>query len=307
MHEHMHKGRAYKEALERRGYKHTERLTGNNCSCVFLDHDINTAGVGRRKQVYMAYDQNIPLFLYPHSARPNIMYDIWRPWPFTAASFTVSEGHKEVLKRIGYPCPIEVTGWTYTDIKPFQQVKPDGKIKVLFAPIHPLGSGYLIEQDRELNFRIFKMLVNMPEVDLTVRYLGILEVNKLWKTHKAKFIQGEPDGTTKEIEKADVVISSYTHAYMTVALGKPLLMMGERTRPHAGNELWTGWGEQWEKYKKYLEYPFNICDTEWDTSAALTMMREAMDGNKMVEKWKKRFIGKPFNPDYFVDRVEAYL
>ncbi len=307
MHEHMHKGRAYREALERRGYVFTERITGNKCSAVFLDHDISVAGTGRRKQVYMAYEQDIPLFLYPHSARPNIMYDIWRPWPFTKASFVIAEGHAEVLRRIGYETPIEITGWTYTDIRPFNPGRKHAKLKVLFAPMHPLGSGYLIEIDRELNFQIFKMLINMPEIDLTVRYLGTLEENKLWHCPRAKYINGKPDGTTAEILQADIVISAYTHAYMAIALGKPLLMMGERTRPHAGNHLWTGWGEQWEKYKEYMEFPFNICDTEFDPDKCLTMMTKAMQKNKKVEDWKKLFIGKPFDTDNFVDRVEAYL
>ena len=211
------------------------------------------------------------------------------------------------MRRVGYPCPVEITGWTYTEIKPFQESKPDKKIKVLFAPIHPIGSGYLIEIDRELNFNIFKTLVNMPDIDLTVRYIGTLGQCNLWKCPHVKYIEGKPDGTTKEIEEADIVISAYTHAYMTVALGKPLIMMGERTRPHAGNALFTGWGEQWEKYKNYLEYPFNICDALNEPDKALKMMIDAMRPSRKVEKWKQRFIGKPFEPDYFVDRVESYL
>ncbi len=305
MHEHMHKGRAYKEALERRGYVFTGRST--SCDLMFVDHDINSLGSGRRNQVYTSYERNIPLFLYPHSARPNIMYDIWRPWPFTKANFVIAEGHAEVMRRIGYPCPLEISGWTYTDILPFRESRPDEKIKVLFAPIHPIKSGYLHEVDRELNFQVFKTLLAMPDIDITVRHIGRLEENKLFRSRKAHFIEGQPDGTTAEIEQADIVISAYTHAYMTVALGKPLLMMGERARPHAGNQLWTGWGEQWEKYKDYMTYPFNVCDVVGEPKKALETMIQAMKPNKNVEKWKKLFIGKPFDGNYFVDRVEAYL
>jgi len=305
MHEHMHKGRAYKEALERRGYVFTGRST--SCDMMFVDHDINSLGSGRRNQVYTSYERNIPLFLYPHSARPNIMYDIWRPWPFTKANFVIAEGHAEVMRRIGYPCPLEITGWTYTDILPFRESKPHEKIKVLFAPIHPIKSGYLIEIDRELNFQVFKTLLAMQDIDLTVRYIGRLEENKLFRSPRVNYIEGQPDGTTAEIEQADIVISAYTHAYMTVALGKPLIMMGERTRPHAGNQLWTGWGEQWEKYKDYMTYPFNVCDVVGEPKKALEMMMQAMKPSKDVEKWKKLFIGKPFDGNYFVDRVEAYL
>ncbi len=305
MHEHMHKGRAYKEALERRGYIFTGRST--SCDLMFLDHDVNSSGTGRRNQVYASYERNIPLFLYPHSARPNIMYDIWRPWPFTTASFVIAEGHAEVLKRIDYPCPIEITGWTYTDILPFRESKPHEKIKVLFAPIHPLGSGYLMNIDAELNLSVFKTLVNMPDIDLTVRHLGTLGQNHLWKCPRVKFIEGQPDGTTAEIEQADIVISAFTHAYMTVALGKPLMMMGERTRPHAGNHLWTGWGEQWEKYRDYMTYPFNVCDVVGEPKMALDMMIKAMKFNQSVEDWKKLFIGKKFDGNHFVDLVETYL
>lgn len=306
MHEHMHKGRRYRIALQKRGYKLTENI--NKADFVFLDHDVNATGAGRRQQVYIAYERNIPLFLYPHSSRPNIMYDIWRPWEFTKASFTIARGHKQVLKKIGYKTPVEITGWTYTPIKPFSGRLPEHrKIRVLFAPIHPLGSGYLPQIDTDLNFRVFKTLLKIPDIEITARYLGRLEENKLFRSGKVKWIHGLPDGSTHDMENADVIIGSYTYAYMAVALGKPLVMMGEWVRPHAGNHLWAGWGEQWEKYKDYLKYPYNIEETLENPQKTMENIIAAIQPCKNVDRWKKRFIGKPFDPNYFVDRVEKYL
>jgi len=305
IHEHLHKGKTYREALEQRGYKRVKYV--RDSGFVLLDHDVNAQGAGRRAQVVQAYARKIPLFIYPHSSRPNVMYDIWRPWKHTKASFVIAEGHAEVLRRIDYPCPIEIVGWTYTDIKPFVPSKPIGKIKVLFAPLHPLGDGFLHEIDREINFKTYKMLLGMEDIDLTVRYINTLERNKIWDSPNATMIRGKPDGTFAEIEEADIIISAYTHAYMAVALGKPLIMMGERTLPHAGNSIWTAWSEQWEKYKTYMEYPFNIEDVVGEPKKALKMIYEAMRKNANVEQWKKIFIGEAFDPNYFVTTLETYL
>jgi len=45
----------------------------------------------------------------------------------------------------------------------------------------------------------------------------------------------------------------------------------------------------------------------YNPDAALQMMFDAMNGNKKVEKWKKRFIGKPFDGNLFAEKVEKYI
>ena len=173
--------------------------------------------------------------------------------------------------------------------------------------MHPISNGYLHEIDRRNNLNIFRLLLNMPEVELYVRYLGRIEENGIFRTSRAKFYNGKPDGSYDDILEADLVISAYTHAYIAAALGKPLVMMGECHVPHAGNQIWTAYSLQWKKYREYMRYPHNIEEVLDEPEAALEMMKKAMAGSRAVEKWKKKFIGKPFDGNYFAKKVNQYI
>ena len=304
--EHQHKGRAFVEALENGGHWRTHRKIG--ADFLFVDHDIGAKGVGTRKGIDFAHDNGVPVFIYPHSARPNVMADTHAPWPHTSALFTISEGHKEVLQALDYPCPVEVSGWTYSEIRPFKQVIPGKKINVLFAPIHPNANGYLGAEDKQLNGQVMSLLINMDEIKLTIRHIHSVEKNGIWYDRRAKYVEGHPDGTTKEIEAADVVIGSYTLAYITVALGKPLVMMAEQMRPHVGNtEGLIFYSKNWEKYRDIMRYPFEIEDALFSYDGALEMLAAAMSRSKAVSDWKRRFIGKPFDGSRFVKLVNGYI
>lgn len=305
--EHLHKGKAYISALEGRGYERTDNY--KRADFAFFDHDISWQLLEHRPECYACKRLGIPFFIYPHAARSGILWDLYKAWPHTAAQFVHAEGWKTVMQRVKYPCPIEVTGWTYSNINPFIPVKPVGKPKVLFGPIHPMGNGYLYEVDRKLNFNIFKFLVSMlADIDLTVRYCGEMGQNGIWPHKKVAYVHGKTDGSTKEIEEADLVIGSFTFAYLGIALGKPTIMFGEKEIPHGGvSDLNMVSAKNWHKYKKFIEYPFNICDVLGSQSAFYDMMTKAMKGTVRAENWRNKFVGKPFDPDYFVDRVEAYL
>ena len=303
--EHQHKGIEYVVALIMGGHWRTHRRM--SADMIFFDHDIGPHGVGWRTGLEQAYEAGKPTFIYPHSSRPNVMQDTHPSWPHTRALFTIGEGHKEVLKIINYPCPIEVTGWTYSGIRKFEPVKPDGNIKVLFAPIHPNRNGFLDDIDKKCNSDAFEILMDTPNIDITVRHIQPLENNGLWLEDSVRYVDGRPDGSTKEIEEADVIVGSYTLAYISVALGKPLIMMAEQMRPHSGNmKGMVRYSENWEKYRELMRYPFEIEDCT-DGSDFLEMADMVMAGQPSVENWKERFIGKPFDPHYFVSRVEAYL
>lgn len=305
--EHLHKGKAYISALEQRGYERTDNY--KRADFVFYDHDISWQLLEHRPECYACKRLDIPFFIYPHAARSAVLWDIYKPWPHTAAQFVHSDGWHKVMKRLKYPCPVEVTGWTYSDIRPFEPVKPNGRPKVLFGPIHPMGNGYLYEMDRKLNFDIFKFLISMlPCIDLYVRYIGDFGQNGIWPHKSVNFIKGKADGSTKEIEGADLVIGSFTFAYLAIALGKPTIMFGEKMTPHGGvSDLNMVCAKNWNKYKNFINYPFNMCDALGSPSVFIDMADRAMRGTKKVETWRVKFIGKPFDPDYFVDRVEAYL
>jgi len=303
--EHQHKGKAYINALVLGGHWRTNsRITAD---FIFIDHDIGPRGVGYRKGIEMAREHGKPVFIYPHSARPNVMADTHSPWPHTRALFTIATGHAEVLKALDYPCPVEVSGWTYSEIKPFKPSRPHGKINVLFAPIHPNNNGFLGVEDQTTNRNVFELLLGMNEINLTIRYIHELEQNGIWYDPRAMYVCGKPDGTTKEIEEADVVIGSYTLAAITVAIGKPLIMMAEQMIPHVGNT--SGlifYSKNWEKYREIMRYPFEIENAKTGTQA-LNMMADVMKKNSAVEEWKRKFIGLPFDGNKFVEKVNSYL
>lgn len=303
--EHQHKGIEYITALIMGGHWRTHRRM--SADFIFFDHDIGAHGAGWRAGLEQAYEMGKPTFIYPHSARPNVMQDTNPSWPYTRALFTIGEGHKEVLQTIHYPCPIEVTGWTYSPILDFVPVTPEENIKVLFAPIHPNRNGFLDELDKECNASAFDILIDTPGIEITVRHIQSLENNGLYYDDSVRYVEGIPDGTTKEIEEADVIIGSYTLAYIAVAMGKPLIMMAEKMRPHSGNmKGMVRFSKNWEAYRDIMRYPFEIEDCT-DGSDFLEMADAVMAGQRSVESWKERFIGKPFDPQYFVQRVDAYL
>lgn len=304
--EHQHKGRVYVAALEAAG--HVRMTHRQRADFIFFDHDIGVRGVGFRRGLDFAHQNEKPVFIIPHSARPNVMADTHKPWPHTKALFSISEGHKEIMEILKYPCPMEISGWIYSDIRPFQASEPQGKIKVLFAPIHPNNNGFLDKEDQRLNAQIFTLLVNMEEIELTIRHIHPLDQNGIWWDKRAIYVEGKPDGTTTEIEAADVVIGAYTLAYITVALGKPLVMMGEQIRPHVGNTPgMVFYSPNWEAYREVMRYPFEIEDVLYSYDQALEMLNTAMAGSGAVEKWKEKFIGKPFVAADFTNKVNQYL
>jgi hypothetical protein len=224
------------------------------------------------------------------------------------AFFTIAEGHKEIMRRIGYDFPIEVSGWSYTPIRPFMPVKTKEKIRVLFAPIHPIGTGFLPDIDRELNAKTYKLLLGMMDnITLTVRHLQPLIHNGLWEDRRVKYNASAPNGDTSDMKNADVIIASFTYAHMAIALGKPLIMMGEEVIPHnspmRGAKLILA--KNWDKYRDYLRFPYNIEDVFDKPAEALEMMRTAMRNEP--KDWKKRFIGEPFVAKDFVTTLENYL
>jgi len=303
--EHQHKGAEFVIALIMDGYWRTRRRI--SADMIFFDHDIGARGVGWRAGLEQAYETGKPVFMIPHSARPNVMADTHPAWPHTRALFTIAEGHREVLQALNYPCPIEISGWTYSDVRPFKKVKPHGETRVLYAPIHPNKNGFLDEEDKQLNARVFWLLMNTPNIDITVRHIKDLNHNGLWYEDSVNYVDGQPDGTTKEIEEADVIIGSYTLAHISVALGKPLIMMAEQMRPHVGNTPGQiFYSNNWEKYREIMRYPFEV-ENCVDGTDLLEMMNAVMKGSRAVENWKERFIGQPFDHKKFVQQVERYL
>lgn len=296
---HQHKAEVYVNALLLAGFELSERRP----DFVLIDHDVGRHGEGFRPQIVQHAKEGAKIFMYPHAARPMVQWDGMYS-VFTQnvmGSFVVAPGHVEVMKRYGYPLPTWVVGWSYCRIKPF---KPVAKVKtILFCPIHPHANGWLSEGDREINRQTFEALLKLRGVHIMVRYLRDLSKQGLWIEKGVRYIQGKPNGSTREIDFADLTIAHQTPAYLAIARGKPTIMCGDRSIPHSGNtpECYRT-VSSWDKYREYLEYPWDVADG--DLEGQIEKVR--WDDTK-IKTWKKRFIGNPFDAGYFVQTIKEVM
>ncbi len=311
---HQHKGKAFLEALIVAGYRKTRIVSKADLVLLdFLYAGLFSGVHGNgwlRKEAALALELGKPIFLYPHFCSPWLPHDLEVDPVAAAAFFVHSPGYAKVLERIGYPTPAEVVGWSYTDVRPFSPFAGE-KPRVLFAPLHPVG-GTLPQVERDINEHTFRMLAALRQAgelsSLTVRFYGDMATNGLQRQRDVDFRSALLNGSTKDIEEADVVISSGTYAHMAVALGKPTVMMGQDIRPHnsprGGGTL--QWVRNWELYRDYARYPHSI-EMSTDPSVVTETIRRACESSAPVEAWKADHIGQPFDPAHFVARMESYL
>jgi hypothetical protein len=306
IHPHQNKERAFVEALTAAGYKRIvvgRRRDGAHfvyAKFALFDHDVG-AVLGKQLALEEMHKRKIPVFMYPHAARPMVIWDGMYPiWPHTRCSFVIGEGHAEVMRRFGYPIPLEVVGWPLSPIKPFQPVE---KVRnILFAPIHP--GALKCEMDMEINRQAYKRLLKYCRdsgAQLTVRHIRDLDRSGLLPEPGVKYIKGQKDGCTRDIEKADLVVSHQTYAYMSVALGKPTLMMGEDVPPRSGDKYVSSW----DKYKDIFMYPLDLLAVP--SGQVGRLIEVAAHCDKPIAEWRERFIGKPFDGPGFIKRLECYL
>ena len=297
---HQGKEQAYVNALRKAGYRPCVNQRTSGVKLVLYDMD----GGKRTPQLDLFHKHKIPVFLYPHAARPQIIWDgIWDIWPHTKCSFVPGPGHKEVMERYGYSLPIEVTGWTYCEMLPFKPVVTPKN--VLFGPIHPSVSGWICDEDKDANARTFKILYNYCRqigAKLTVRHIQSIEKNGLQRMAGVEYIQGRPNLAINEIDRADIVIGHQTFAYLAIARGKPTLMMREDLPPHTVSHGQTVFAQSWEKYADLMAYPLDILAGD-----AGTVIQKACSDTPDVAVWRNRFISVPWNPKKFLEKVESFL
>ncbi len=297
----------YAEALESAGYERMISAGTQGLKFAFYDHDVGPGGMGHRNGLDYLYHAGVPVFLYPHAARPMLQWDgMYNVWPHTVCNFVIAEGHAEVMESYGYPIPIEICGWNLCDLKDFEPISPVKPIKVLFAPIHPNGNGWLHEMDMRLNVQTYKLLLETPGIELTVRHIKRLDLNGLWPADGVNFVLGKANGCHAEIDEADIVIAHQTFAYISAARGKPLVMFGEQVTPHSGNrpENFRFVGS-WPQYRDLMQYPVEFENAESGLHLR-SMMAEAMESDLGAD-WRARFIGKVFDGPRFVEMVEGWL
>ncbi len=298
---HQNKASMYIEALTRHGWIQTKRI--DDAKFVLSDADIY-----RRAKTLEEYGRRgRPIFLYPHSAIPNLFWDFpgVKYSNVINAQFVPSEGHVEIMRSYGNPYTIHVVGWHLCPLEPF---KPRELTSILFAPIHPNSNGFLCKLDKEINVETFRRLLEISRVNnvkLNVRYLQNLPANGLWNEPGVNFVLGEPDQNFSSIDRAGVVVAHHTFAYMAVARGVPTVMMGEWHAPRMGpkeHEMITA--KSWGQYKHLLMYPMDILDPYEDPAA---LLKRACAADVEIEDWRSRMIGEPFDAEKFAALVEGHL
>lgn len=297
---HQGKADAYIQALTARGWT----LTRQPGRARFILSDVDV--YGREKALAEYHKLRIPIFLYPHAARPNIFWDFpGAPYSgFATAHFVSAEGHIDIMRAYGNKLPLHAVGWHLSPIVPF---RPRMQVKrILFAPIHPNSNGFLGRLDKELNLQTLKKLLPLMEGDVSVkvRYLHDLKQNGLWRAGGVEYMEGQADLSYRQVDEADLVVGHQTIAYISVARGVPTVMMGEWHTPRlGGTEEKLVTVRSWDKYKDLMMYPLDIL-AEDDTMA---LFNRAIESDCEIAEWRERLIGKPFAADHFVDVVESYL
>jgi hypothetical protein len=241
-------------------------------------------------------------FVYPHAARPNVANDIHPAWQHTTAHFVVSEAHAEVMRAYGYDRPTIEVGWSLCPLRPFQGA---GQVrKVLFAPIHPRCA----EVDKEVNrqaFRLLRVLAELDEIELTVRYLGMLEGAGLEVVdhENIRYTRGEQEPGWEQIDQADVVVAHQTFLYLAVARGVPAVGIGTRLAAHLvpGNDVI--YAPNWDAYVDLLAYPLDLAEAD----DPMGMLEQAAAGDRAVDVWRERMIGESFDAERFLSQVNNYL
>ena len=299
--DHQFKSVRFRDALKDAGYLDTERLHAQGIRFVLSDAD------WRMGVMEDAAERGIPVFLYPHAARPMVQYDgCVEPHP-VRCMFTHAEGGVELMRIIGYPYPVEVTGWAFSDIRPFRPVKTVKRI--LYAPIHPNANGYLHQVDKDLNRRTYQRLADWCEktgAQMSIRYIGTLEqcgLDGLPGSDLIEWHRGKKNNSSMDMMTADLVVAHQTFAYIAVALGIPTVMMGEDVPPRSGNaEEGFCYVSHWDDYKDLLMYPLDILKDDPDE-----VIRTAASTDEPIKEWRDRYIGKPFDGPAFVKKLESYL
>ena len=302
MSHHQNKENAFSEALRFRGWHESRYVRSRDVRFGLFDADWRPADIEALN--------GAPYFLYPHAARPMVQYDgCVKPRSDCRAMFVSADAGLYLMEKIGYPCEVVKVGWTLTKIRPFQP-KAEAK-KIVFAPIHPNANGWLSEVDKDLNRKTYATLTKYAEetgASILVRFCRRIEDNGLGAEIEAGhpnviWKQASPDGSTHDITTADLVVAHQTFAYMAVALGVPTVMMGEDIPPRSGNsDAGFCFSEHFDDYKDYLMFPLDILNGD-----PAEIISRAISTGEDIADWRSRFIGEPFNAEFFVKSIEERL
>jgi hypothetical protein len=278
---HQHKGKPIEEALRSQKWVYSQTP------------DIALFDTARNSRIAdMFRKKKSTLVLYPHTAIAAWWYDgLMELSDNYAAMLVIGEGQKQVQQIITPNKQVEVIGWSYCQILPFK--KPKAVKRILFAPIHPSGGGALRPEARDVNARVYKRLLSLPNVQIVLRVIGKLEDNGLWYSPKTIVKAGKPDGSYAEIDIADLVIAEGMYLSLAVARGKPAIGMNQRIAIKVNRSGLVP--ERWDEYNYLQAYPIDFDDGD------IMELIDRASQESSVKEWKDRFIGEQLQPKKLSD------
>jgi len=108
---------------------------------------------------------------------------------------------------------------------------------------------------------------------------------------------------TEQMDNADIVIAHQTFAWLAVARGIPCVMFAEDMPVHFRRNNQYHDVPCWDKVHHLFRYPLDIlCEND-----IMGLLRRAAMSDDETKDWKRRMIGKAFDPDIFREKVERYL
>lgn len=261
---------------------------------LLIDHD----GPGFYKNI-IANVEFKKLVLYSHG------FDAWPAWDGswevherTAAQIVPSPGIRKAMWDYGYPRPVYDIGWWYCPQRSFQPWDEGGDLKVLYAPTHRLGNGYIRPELAMRNKLVFSHLLAMDDIELTVRTVGSYVYNGLWPAYKVVYNTATQETMIPQIDEADLVIANGTFAGLAIARGKPTLMY-DGDLVYSDNNIKA---KNWEKYSEETRYPLQFIDGD-----GAVIYDRHLHSDEAIRDWRDRMIGPPLDRNKLANTLMEIL
>lgn len=285
-HNNGNKGDLVAAALRDAGHTIRENGTGDIAVC---DHDANTGLCDRHERVV----------LYPHGGNPLFDWDEANDvHPHVRAHLTHGPGNVEVMEAYGYPAPLTAVGWCYSEVAPPRY--PSDIRRILFAPSHPSGAGYLNPTIASINQRACSALVATgAEVHLRLFMghdaagHGITDTTGITATTNWKLLAHD------DIDAADLVVSDGTLAHLALARGVPVLWITSDIFDLGNTGYGECWPAHWAELAPMVRYPYDMDDDNLDD-----LLTAVCAPSMAVEEYRRRFIGGPFDAGRVVSVCE---
>ncbi len=281
--DHQGKTRFLTGALLDRGWQHTPP---EHADVLLLDIDDPDAP-GRSEMIDRCPGRVV---LYPHGGLS--AYDGYYQ-PDDRVDVHLVHGPQAVplVEQLGLSREVKPVGWSYS---PWVDYTPPREIRrVLFGPIHPYGSGFLFDELKQVNARVFTALQN-TDVEVTVQMFGTPAMNGTQERRGVTIVRSSLVVDWRWIDQADLVVADGTLACLALARGKPVVMFGqevnrgldEHNRPRTGTIV------EWPRYP-----------IDFDDAPLPELFTAACDDTGGW--WRDQFVGGPFDKNAFLDALDA--